>query len=163
MSEETLNDDIDATKLDIDNEENLVIPAKLQDGEPVISAEKAEQFKAIIEELVAVEAEEKVDDNVVSTASLPKDSKPKKASLETSESGAISSPGANRKDKPAPTPDKPEVEKVAVYSTRNVTWTGVGKVYRGYNIVTKAEADQWLKRDHIRLATPEEVAKEFKK
>jgi hypothetical protein len=37
----------------------------------------------------------------------------------------------------------------------------VGKVYRGYNIVTKEQADKWLTRDHIRLATPEEVAQEF--
>lgn len=56
---------------------------------------------------------------------------------------------------------KAEVEKVAIHSTRNVTWSEVGKVYRGYNIVTKQQADKWLTRDHIRLATPEEVAKEF--
>lgn len=55
------------------------------------------------------------------------------------------------------------VEKVAVHSTKNVTWQGVGKVYRGYNIVTKDAADQWLTRSHVRLATPEEVAKEFGK
>ena len=58
---------------------------------------------------------------------------------------------------------KPEVEKVAVYSTKNVTWNGVGKVYRGYNIVTKEVADQWLTRSHIRIATPAEVAQEFGK
>jgi hypothetical protein len=33
---------------------------------------------------------------------------------------------------------------------------------QGYNIVTKEQADKWLTRDHTRLATPEEVAKEFK-
>lgn len=52
-------------------------------------------------------------------------------------------------------------DKVAVHSTRNVTWNGVGKVYTGYNIVTQEQADKWLTRDHIRLATPQEVAKEF--
>jgi hypothetical protein len=50
---------------------------------------------------------------------------------------------------------------VAVHSTRNVTWNGVGKVYIGYNIVSKEAADQWVTRDHIRLATPEEVAREY--
>ena len=59
--------------------------------------------------------------------------------------------------------EAPVAEKVAVHSTKNVTWQGVGKVYRGYNIVTKDAADQWLTRSHIRLATPEEVAKEFGK
>jgi DNA-binding protein H-NS len=54
-------------------------------------------------------------------------------------------------------------EKVAIYSTKNVTWSGVGKVYRGYNIVEKDAAEKWLTRSHIRTATPEEVAKEFGK
>ena len=54
-------------------------------------------------------------------------------------------------------------EKVALYSTKNVTWSEVGKVYRGYNIVDKDAAEKWLTRPHIRIATPEEVAKEFGK
>jgi hypothetical protein len=54
-------------------------------------------------------------------------------------------------------------EKVAIYSTKNVTWSEVGKVYRGYNIVEKDAADKWLTRPHTRIATPEEVAKEFGK
>jgi len=54
-------------------------------------------------------------------------------------------------------------ETVAVKSTRNVSWPGVGKVYVGINIVTKSAADQWVTRSHISLATPEEVAKEFGK
>ena len=68
-------------------------------------------------------------------------------------------------------PAKPEIKKekkakaetVAIHSTKNVTWPGVGKVYVGYNIVNKPESEQWLTRSHIRLATPEEVAKEFGK
>ena len=60
---------------------------------------------------------------------------------------------------------KPEEKKetVAIHSTKNVTWSEVGKVYRGYNIVEKDAADKWLTRSHIRIATPEEVAKEFGK
>jgi hypothetical protein len=54
-------------------------------------------------------------------------------------------------------------ETVALYSTKNVTWAEVGKVYRGYNIVEKDAAEKWLTRSHIRTATPEEVAKEFGK
>jgi hypothetical protein len=37
----------------------------------------------------------------------------------------------------------------------------VGKVNRGYNIVTEEEAEQWATRNHIRIATPQEVAKEY--
>lgn len=54
-----------------------------------------------------------------------------------------------------------EDEKVAVYSTRNVTWDGVGSIKRGYNIMTQVKASKWLTRDHTRLATPQEVAKEY--
>ncbi len=54
-------------------------------------------------------------------------------------------------------------DTVAIHSSRNVTWAGVGKVYRGFNIVAKDDADKWLTRDHCRLATPEEVAKEYGK
>ena len=50
---------------------------------------------------------------------------------------------------------------VAIHSTKNVVWEGVGKVEKGYNIVSKAEADKWLTRSHVRLATPEEVAREY--
>lgn len=71
---------------------------------------------------------------------------------------AIRQPKSAKKKAPAPV-----VEKVAIHSTKNVTWSEVGKVYRGYNIVEKSVADKWLTRSHIRLATPEEVAKEFGK
>jgi hypothetical protein len=57
-------------------------------------------------------------------------------------------------------PEKIE-EKVAVYSTKNVSWPGIGKVQKGYNIVTKEQAEKWLSRNHVRTATPEEVAQEF--
>ena len=50
---------------------------------------------------------------------------------------------------------------VAVHSTKNVVWENVGKIAKGYNILTKAEADKWLTRSHVREATPEEVAREY--
>ena len=75
--------------------------------------------------------------------------------------------GATKAAKAAPRKknSKPEEKKetVAIHSTKNVTWSEVGKVYRGYNIVEKDAADMWLTRSHIRIATPEEVAKEFGK
>lgn len=54
-------------------------------------------------------------------------------------------------------------ELVALFSTRNVFWQGVGKVNFGYNIVSRDAADQWLTRNHVREATPQEVLKEFGK
>jgi hypothetical protein len=63
----------------------------------------------------------------------------------------------------APQPKSVETEKVAIYSTKNISIPGLGKVYRGYNIVKKDAADQWATKSYIRLATPDEVAKEFGK
>jgi hypothetical protein len=62
---------------------------------------------------------------------------------------------------PAAPSAKKSDRTVAIHSTKNVSWSGVGKVYRGYNIVTPEQSEKWLTRNHIRLATPEEVAKEF--
>ena len=75
--------------------------------------------------------------------------------------GATTAPKAPEKKKAS----KPALKKetVALYSTKNVTWSEVGKVYRGYNIVEKSAAEKWLTRSHIRTATQEEVAKEFGK
>ena len=51
--------------------------------------------------------------------------------------------------------------KVALYSTKSVRWEEVGTLNRGYNIVTEKQADKWLTRSHVRIATPEEVQKAF--
>lgn len=51
--------------------------------------------------------------------------------------------------------------KVAVHSTKSVRWEEVGSISKGYNIVTQAQADKWLTRSHVRIATPEEVKKAF--
>ena len=75
--------------------------------------------------------------------------------------GATTAPVAPSRKKNSKTSEVKET--VALYSTKNVTWSEVGKVYRGYNIVEKDAAEKWLTRSHIRIATPEEVAKEFGK
>jgi hypothetical protein len=169
MSEEIKNEDA--------VEETPVVPAVLQEGEPIISAEKAEEFKAVIEEIVAENAEETIEEPVVEDAKPVEAEEPKNvissgsqnpgkpaeevAGITSVENGVIGTGKVARKPKAAAAKETPKAEKVAVHSTRNVTWPNVGKVYRGYNIVTKEQADKWLTRDHVRLATPEEVAKEF--
>lgn len=77
--------------------------------------------------------------------------------------GAI---GVTKTSKPKSTtklaePKKEKEPTVAIYSSKNVIWEGVGKVSKGYNIVTKAASSKWLTRGHIREATPEEVAREY--
>ena len=79
-------------------------------------------------------------------------------SLGFTETGAIGSMAA---DGPQRTikPESQNGDKVAIYSTSNVRWGEVGVVYKGYNIVTKDQAEKWLTRPHVREATPEEIQK----
>lgn len=63
--------------------------------------------------------------------------------------------------KKTPAKKKPKKDTVAIHSTKNVLWPGIGEVTRGYNIVTEEVAEKWLTRSHVRSATPEEVAREF--
>jgi hypothetical protein len=81
-------------------------------------------------------------------------------SLGFTETGAIGSMAADGPSKKV----KAEVdlsEKLAIHSTKSVRWEEVGAISKGYNIVTKAQADKWLTRSHVRIATPEEVKKAF--
>lgn len=170
MSEEIKNEDV--------VEETPIILATLQEGEPLITADMAEKFEAMKEELFAEKVEEAVEEpvaeevkpveaeepkNVISSGSQRTGKKSEEvAGITAVENGVIGTGTVKPKPKNVvKQQDKPEVEKVAIYSSKNVTWTGVGKVYRGYNIVTKEAADKWLTRDHTRVATPEELAKEF--
>lgn len=59
-----------------------------------------------------------------------------------------------------PVPDVDE-EKVALYSEKNINWNGIGRMSKGYNIVTKEAAKKWLTLRGIREATPEEVASHY--
>lgn len=54
-------------------------------------------------------------------------------------------------------------EKVAIHSSRNIHWNGVGSLTIGYNIVTKEASEKWLAHKAVRLATPQEVAKYYGK
>ncbi len=126
--------------------------AKLEDGEALIPHPLVEKYKE------AVKAQEERNDVISSDkiATSPN------LSVTSNEENVIGSASAEKKEIAKPQLAK-EKDAVAVHSTRNVTWSGVGKVYRGYNIVTKEASEKWLTRDHIRIATPEEVARDFGK
>jgi hypothetical protein len=76
------------------------------------------------------------------------------------ETGAIGSMAADGPSKTINT-DVDLLEKVALHSTKSVRWEEVGSLTKGYNIVTKAQANKWLTRGHVRIASPEEVQKAF--
>lgn len=121
----------------------------------------AEETPAVVEPEAVVAEAPAVEETVIAPE------EPKKAQhLDAVGNGAIGVKTVEKAEKKTEAKAKkaePKDETVAIYSTRNVTWQGVGKVFFGYNIVTKEQADQWLTRTHVRLATPEEVAKEFGK
>ena len=82
-------------------------------------------------------------------------------SLGFTETGAIGSMAADGPKKTTKPVAVDLSEKVALHSTKSVRWEGVGSISKGYNIVTQAQADKWLTRSHVRIATPEEVKKAF--
>jgi len=99
-------------------------------------------------------------DLITVEASDKKPTSGKSSSNMTTKDGVIGAKAATASTKKTVTA-KPKEATVALYSTRNVSWQGVGKVIIGYNIVTKAKAAHWLTRNHIREATPKEVAGAF--
>lgn len=104
------------------------------------------------------------DDLITAKATSKKSDGDKRGYVGELETGAI---GVTAKaPKKAASTRKASTKKkdtVAIYSSKNVIWQSVGKVDKGYNIVTEEEAEKWLTRDHVRLATPEEVAREYGK
>jgi hypothetical protein len=101
-----------------------------------------------------------MEDNNVVTSSDPQTNK--NVSVVSDTNDVIGS-NSIRKTDTGNTPATDEKETVAIYSTKNVSWPGVGKVLKGYNIVTKGNSKKWLERNHVQIATPEEVAREFGK
>jgi hypothetical protein len=129
-----------------------VTVAQLQDGEALIPHPLIEQYTK------AVEAQEERE-NVISSDNVATNPN---VSVVSNDDNVIGSGSADKKEAVRLNPVE-EKETVAVYSTKNVTWSGVGQVSKGYNIVTKQAAEKWATRSHIRIATPEEVARDFGK
>ena len=137
-----------------------VAPAQLEDGESLIPHPLVEKYKEAVEELKNkhIEESKKSDiDNVISFDKLATSPNP---SVISNDDNVIGSGSANKKEEVKPDLTKNK-DLIAIYSTKNVTWSGVGQVSKGYNIVTKPTAEKWATRDHIRIATPEEVAGEY--
>lgn len=74
------------------------------------------------------------------------------------EDGVIGS--STRKKEPKPAATKAAAKKngtVAVFSSRNISWTGVGRIKKGYNFVEADEAEKWATLSGVRLADPSEI------
>jgi hypothetical protein len=117
---------------------------------PVI--EKAKIQEAVVEK-----------DNKVITG--PKKVKPTRSSnMQAKSDNTLGSRAADNSFKKIIVEEKPkETNKVALWSNKNIRWTGIGSLSKGYNIVTREASEKWLSKDGIRKATPEEVATYFGK
>jgi hypothetical protein len=122
-----------------------------------MSEEKLTKVEQTAKELgVSVSKIEAVaEDNTVIT--VPK----KKSKPKASADAVINDTIGSSIPKEEPKKEKPKAQKVALFSTRNVYWEGVGEVQRGYNFVTPEQAEMWKQRIHIRVATPEEIKEVF--
>jgi len=152
------------------NEENL------QDAQPeAVEAVEVQEDTTTNTEVVADALDIKVsapsaapvtdEEGVIGSPNTKKKGGTKSGSAKTLDSGAIGSKAAD-KDATVAAEQKGDGksvldDKVALHSTRNVNWPGVGKVVKGYNIVSAVAAERWLTRSHVREATPEEIAKEY--
>jgi hypothetical protein len=143
--------------------EEAVVETPVEEA-PVFEAPVAEEpvvESPVVEHVVETPVVEEVQEVVEAPAYQAPEEVQALGSVAEGVIGATTAPKAPEKKKSSKAAAKKET--VALYSTKNVTWSEVGKVYRGYNIVEKDAAEKWLTRSHIRTATPEEVAKEFGK
>jgi hypothetical protein len=86
---------------------------------------------------------------------------PRISNTKSNDDGVITVHSADKRYPPIKSEKKtPEItnEKVAVHSSKNLSWQGVGKLSPGYNILTKEIAEKWLTNKYVREAAPEEVA-----
>ena len=141
----------------------------------------SEDIQAEVEEVAETHSEQAIDmtgvkinkpkampvtdnEGVIGSPDTKREGTKKVGAVGTVKNSVIGSGKVDKQDKKSAAQKasaKPDTDKVAVHSTRNVDWPGVGKVSKGYNIVTAEQAEKWSTRNHIRIATPQEVAGEF--
>jgi hypothetical protein len=172
MSEEntfyTNNEPVDPSVAQLADEESIINNDLINLYEQAVK-ELSESTETFDESYIKIskpkEMPETDENNVIGSSGTEKLGGAKKSAIVPNQDGIISSGRADSLNAAKPNKPKKQEKKetIAVYSTKNVTLAGIGKVYRGYNIVDKDAGEKWLERDHIRLATPEEIKEEFGK
>ena len=124
---------------------------------------KAAEESAVVESvaIVSEETPDVNDDGQKVITGAKKTRAPRSSNIQGKEDNTLASRAAdhslNKKvDTTSSTPESDE--KVALWSDKNIRWSGVGTLSKGYNIVTKEAAAKWLEKSGIRDASPEEVA-----
>jgi len=100
--------------------------------------------------------------NIIGSDKINEERVPRKSNAKINDDGVLTVGSADTfKNKEFVKDSSVPYNKVAILSEKNVYWSGVGRVSKGYNIVTKEAADKWLTRKGIREATPQEVASHY--
>jgi hypothetical protein len=129
---------------------DVAAKAPAEDIVEIVKEEIKEEAKPVVEDVKPADPVIKADDPVKAEPSLKK--------VDADVIGVTTT-----EEKPKEKKAEVQKDKVALFSEKNVFWEGVGRVGKGYNIVDGESAKKWLKRNFIRLATPEEIKQEFGK
>ena len=148
---------------DIKNED--VVPASVVAGEPIIAPEVAEIAAEVIAEIVAEakteEAPKPAEDVITGPKGAPKTEVEILAPVADGVIGTAKAPKPTKPSAPKAAPKATKDNEVALYSTRNMHWDGVGKLSKGFNIVSKDAAEKWLTKESVREADPKEIARAY--
>lgn len=129
-----------------------------------VAEETPEIISASIEEATI---EDKTEDGQTVITGPKQVKAPRKSNTRANNDGIVSSNAADyaltKKQQLQEKKSEKDKEKVALWSSSNVRWTGVGSLSKGYNIINKEAAEKWLTRNGVREATPEEVATHYGK
>lgn len=152
--------------------ESIDLTKEMPKTEEDLNVEKVETtVEAVAKENSAVEnvrVEEVVNDDNQKVITGPAKKKTSRSSnMQKNPENVLGSKAADRAFAKIIIEEKEEskkiTEKIALWSNKNIRWSDVGAVNKGYNIVTEEASEKWLSRDGIRKATPEEVATYFGK
>lgn len=123
----------------------------------------AEERGIDVEGLNKTKILEAIEEKEGGVITLPERKSNPQTSATTNENGVLISPQPEAvKTKIVPeVPPHEQPDKVAIFSQRNISWPGVGKVEKGYNFVSREVADKWVQHKAVREATPEDVARHF--
>lgn len=138
---------------------------KTTSRKPRATKKAAEEAPVEIESVVVEEAKVSTEEGQ-EVITGPKKPKPARSSnMKSNEENTLSSRAADAAlaKKVDTAKEEPEAEKVALWSEKNIRWSGVGTLTKGYNIVDEEAAEQWVTKAGIRKATPQEVAAHYGK
>ena len=131
--------------------------------EKITATEMVAKETPVIEK---VKIEEVVNNEGQKVITGPKKPKPvKNSNMQQNDEKILGSRAADKSFNKLISKEAPKKvnEKVALWSNKNIRWTGIGALTKGYNIVTEEASEKWLDKDGIRKATPEEIATYFGK